>query len=300
MIQINDKLIPVDQDGRIISVDLGDYQPVLEASFKKCGFHDVFLIDDILVAMSLFARNKIVEKDDLDHLLYRVLIDNGLTDVAAHYRGVYKKEIPLLPERIKAKLSALDKDFDEVILVKIEQRIDRAAYVKDDLSDVFIHALCLEELRLSKIEQRPYRLGEGLLMPNQSFRSVLNFSADQVNWKTSQLQIDSGGYLFQSIHLEVFVDEILHDLSMPPLLDLVFYEYVEDLCEKSVIYLEKALGDYLKSGGEYDYLSVKVRSIRDKELRKVFKKSCKKGFERILKEKYRPFADLSRLVFHLD
>lgn len=300
MIQINNKLIPVGENGQIISVDLGDYKPVLESSFKKCGFHDSFIIDDILLAMSFFAKKKLVEKDDLDDLLFRVLIDNGLTDVAAHFRESCDKEAPLLSERIKNKLLDLDETYDLKLHERIEQRIDGAAYSKDDVSDAFIHALCLEELRLSKIEQRPYRLGEGLLIPNQSFRAVLNLSADQVNWNTQHLQIDSGGYLFQSIHLEIFLDEILRDLSMPPLVDLTFYDHIEELCDKSSNYLQKAIGDYLKAGGEYDYLSIKVRAVRDKKLRKDFKKAFSRGFEQILKKKYQAFSDLGQVIFHLD
>jgi hypothetical protein len=300
MIQINNKLIPVGENGQIINVDLGDYQAVLESSFKKCGFHDAFIIDDILVAMSFFAKNKLVERSDLDDLLFRVLIDNGLTDVAAHFRSSCDKDIPVLAERIKSKMQELDNAFDTTILDKIEQRIDAAAYIKDDISDTFIHALCLEELRLSKIKQRPYRLGEGLLIPNQSFRAVLNLSADQMAWPLSHLQIDSGGYLFQSIHLEIFLDDILVDLSMPPFVELAFYEHIEGLCEKSSSYLKMAISDYLKSGGEYDYLSIKVRTIRDKKLRREFKKTCAKGFERILREKYHAFSDLGQLIFHLD
>lgn len=300
MIQINNKLIPVGENGHIVSADLGDYQAVLESSFKKCGFHDAFIIDDILVAMSFFAKKKLVERSDLDDLLYRVLVDNGLTDVAAHFRVSSNKNVPVLSERIKSKMQEIDNAFDPKIIDKIEQRLEAASYIKEDVSDAFINAVCLEELRLSKIKQRPYKLGEGLLIPNQSFRTVLNLSADQVDWPLGHLQIDSGGYLFQSIHLEIFLDNILSDLLMPPLVDLAFYEYMEDLCEKSSTYLKKALEDYLNSGGEYDYLSIKVRAIRDKKLRKEYKKAFAKGFERILKKKYHAFSDLGQLIFHLD
>ena len=37
-------------------LDLDFYRPLLESSFKEAGFHDTFLISDILMALNLFSQ----------------------------------------------------------------------------------------------------------------------------------------------------------------------------------------------------------------------------------------------------
>ena len=300
MIQINDKLIPVEDGGVVRHVDLSEYEVVLESCFKKCGFHDSFLVDDILLAVSFFARKNRIESSGLEELLYRVLVDNGLTDVAAHFKRRDQYSELKFRDRIQLQFEKLNEEFNPGLIIEIEQKLEKAGYADQELSDSFLHAVVLEELRLRNIKRSPYRLGEGMLMPNQTFRSLLNLSADQVNWDLSQLSIHSGGYLFQSIQIEIRLEEMLKYLQMPPLVEMKLLDHFSEICTSSTEYLEKALSDFKNAGGEYDYISVKLRLPQKKDFKRLFKKSFRGDLEKILYKKYEPFADKGQLIFHID
>ena len=220
--------------------------------------------------------------------------------MAAHFKRRDKFSELRLRDRLEAQLLKVTDDFATDLPQEIEQKLERAGYAESDLSDSFLHALVLEEIRLQNIKRNPYRLGEGMLMPNQTFRSVLDFSADHVNWDINHLCINSGGYLFQSIQVEIRLIEILKFLNMPPLVELKFLEYFSELCLNSSFYLDKALSDFLKAGGDFDYISVKLRLPKRKEFKKVFKKSLRGDLEKILHKNYKPFADKGQLIFHID
>ena len=114
------------------------------------------------------------------------------------------------------------------------------------------------------------------------------------------MSINSGGYLFQSIQLDIRLEAILDSLAMPPLIEIKLLEYFEELCSSSSDYLGKALNDFVQAGGEYDYVSVKLRMSQKKDFKKLFKKSLRLDLEKILHKNYEPFADMGQLIFHID
>ena len=299
MIQINDKLILVEHLGEKVSLDLSDYCPVLEKCFKKAGFHDPFLIDDILLAVSLFAKSKTIEKSGLDELMHRILIDNGLVDVAAHFKLESSLNHQSLRQRISLKVEELMGDLDDVLVDLIEVRVQQAGYQDCDLSDSFLNALCLEEYRLSRIEGTKYQLGAGMLIPNQSFRDMLNLSMARINWDLAELKIEAGGYLFKSVHLNFDLDKIAENLKMPPFVDIVFMNKLEELCDLSFSYLDQALEEFLAVGGEYDYLSIKCKSLTVFEFNTRQKKNFKQEIEKILRKKFSSLSQKGQVLFHI-
>ena len=56
MVRLKNNLVYNLADPESQALDLDFYTPLLESSFKAAGFHDTFLIGDILMALNLFSQ----------------------------------------------------------------------------------------------------------------------------------------------------------------------------------------------------------------------------------------------------
>ena len=298
MVRVKNNLIfnLAEPDG--VALDLDFYTPLLEASFKEAGFHDTFLISDILMALNLFSQKKPLDSEGIESLLLRILVDNGLLDVASNLKQLLGTEAQSIHERISLVFRELPEGCPEGLVSRIEERLLLAAYQLDDLSPAFLKALCHEELRLWKQASAEFKVDSPILMPDQSLRDSLQLRPSDVPWSWDELRIYFGGYFYKSLCVEVDCEAIQKRLG-EPVMEIVFLKVFKDLVNQATDYLSKVLAKHELNGGECDYMSVRMACTSEGLGKRVNNGGFSEELELCLRESFETFSKKRSLFFHL-
>lgn len=254
------------------SVSLDEIQVQLWESFLACGYADSWLVDDIVMALAAYVQKRpdsFKERSELLELLIKVLFDSGFGDVANHFQNhesYFTEELlrlrihALLPEVVEELDSAVQAD----LVQAVKQVLELLPYSDESLRDSLIMELIRQEstenypqLTLKSIavvkKAQTWTVGSPLL-PMQMLKK-LPFSADLVDWPWEHISLHAGGYLFNSIKVNIHLKEIVRYCGEPSF-ELGFSEYITKLFQCVSSYLEKTLEEYLLFEETVDYLSI--------------------------------------------
>lgn len=259
-------------DSGDLPVSLDEIQDQLWESFLACGYSDRWLVDDIVMALAAVVQRKpdaFQERSELLERLIKVLFDSGFGDVANHFQ---QHESYFVDELFRARLTGLvsllvkeaDLNTQADLVQSVKELLELLPYSKDSLSDDLILEFIRQECRenypqFSLIPVRGESLTPSLtignpLLPIQTLKK-LPFSAEQVDWPWEHLSLHAGGYLFNSIKVNINLDEIVKFCGEPDF-ELGFEDYTQKLFERSADFLHRSLDDFLLEEEIVDYLSI--------------------------------------------
>ena len=274
-----------------LPVSLDEIQDQLWDSFLACGYSDRWLVDDIVMALAAVVQRKadaFQERSELLERLIKVLFDSGFGDVANHFQ---QHEIYFVDELLRARLTGLvsilvkevDLDVQADLVQSVKEVLGLLPYSHDSLSETLIIEVIRQEcsenfpqLNLVPVKATvasPVLSIGNPLLPIQTLKK-LPFSAEQVDWPWEHLSLHAGGYLFNSIKVNVNLAEIIKFCGDPDF-ELGFAEYTSKLFERASGYLEETLSTFLLDDESVDYLSVNNISFDD-----IFSQRKRDGVDR--------------------
>ena len=299
MVRLKNNLIYNLAEPESQALDLDFYTPLLESSFKAAGFHDTFLISDILMALNLFSQKSPLDTTGIEGLLIRILVDNGLLDVADYLKQALGTPVQPIDKRIAKIIAEMKEMLPKDLHLRIEDRLNLAGYQSDDLSESFLKVLCHEEVRIWQQSGAPYQVENKILLPNQDLRHSLSVNSKDVNWSWDELKVYFGGTLYKSLRIEIDCEAIQQRLG-GPVMEMVFLKVFNELLIEGVGYIQRRLNNFESEGGECDYISIRM-SFKEAAFRKTMNnESFSSELELSLRDKFVSLGKKRSLFFHLD
>lgn len=236
----------------------------LSVSFRACDIRNVWMIDDILIALQcgLKENNRPFcateeAQDQLHASLLKVLGDNGFKEVANHFRNSLNNNTQfVLEKRIEKELSTLTRVFSRRQVLLLTDKITALGYDPENISALLIREICRLEYQLWQREQRDET------PPESSLGNSLPFSKEFVTWDWRVLQLKAVGNLFNSVRIEINPFELAEVLKMTPFMEITFMMKWQEILTESADFLENSLLDLEEKNLEkIDYFSIVIRDV---------------------------------------
>ena len=270
-------------------VDLHSVHDRLAASFRACGYRNLWLVDDHIIALSTWLQHSDsvdVSDSRVRETLIRVLLENGFEDVARHFRNAGDNSSQAaLRRRLEAKLRDCGIRASEEQLEKLLLKLGLLEYNPEDLSDTFLREICL--LEFPRCEPLPPPVVEPQSRP---FAAGL-FAGAAGDWDESFLRFRAGGFLFNSVRIEIDPLALADSLAMGEFMEMIFFGHWNRLLEAAAARLEQLfegkdceLPDYLTIvNRNCEKLASRYKLSRTEDLFSDLEKSEQKYFGKLLK-----------------
>ena len=246
--------------------DIDELHDRLSASFRACDIRNIWMVDDILIALHCGLResnrpfcHSEEDKDQLHASLLKVLNDNGFAKVADHFRNsLHNNSLSYLEKRIEKELKTFVNSFSRRSVLLISDKITNLGYDPEIVSSLLIHEIC----RLESQHNKSLYVDE--LPPESRLSHLLPFAESFVGWNWDILKFKAVGNLFNSILIEVSPYELALELQMEPFMEITFMSRWQKILTDASTYLEHCLLDLEgKHLEKIDYFSIVIRDLEN-------------------------------------
>jgi len=241
------------------SFDIDSLHDRLAESLRACGNRNIWIADDILIALSSCINNSSSSRgiwhQDIDQIhasLTKVLQDNGLPNVAKHFNRSLTAGAPgTLQKKIDDVLQTFTHPVARNSNEAIMQKLLSLGYPAEKISALLIREISLMETQKPETGQTatdnaPHRL-----------QDILPFQECYANWNWDFLQLRSAGVLFNSIRIEVYPLKLAQMLNFTPFMEMIFFSEWQKLIGHAAVFLENCLQNLSREHNQkIDYISI--------------------------------------------